>query len=30
MGRYGEVWDMRCRCRCHWYGEIWGGVGDEV
>ena len=28
MGRYGEVWEMRCRC--HRYGEIWGGVGDEV
>ena len=28
MGRYGEVWEMRCRC--HWYGEVWGGVGDEV
>ena len=28
MGRYGEVWEMRCRC--NWYGEIWGGVGDEV
>ena len=30
MGRYGEVWEMRCRCRCHGYGEIWGGVGEEV
>ena len=30
MGRYGEVWEMRCRCRCHRYGEIWGSVGDEV
>ena len=28
MGRYGEVWEMRCRC--HQYGEVWGGVGDEV
>ena len=30
MGRYGEVWEMRCRCRCHRYGEVWEmrcGVG---
>ena len=30
MGRCGEVWEMRCRCRCHRYGEVWGGVEDEV
>ena len=28
MSWYGEVWEMRCSC--HRYGEVWGGVGDEV
>ena len=28
-GDMGSVRD-EVRCRCHRYGEIWGGVGGEV
>ena len=29
MGRYGEVWEMRCGVGVIGMGR-WGGVGDEV